>query len=138
MRGIEPLRQLSRPEAAQIHRQILVEAVVDLRAIVAVVVHLEAMVRGERIRAFDLVAPLLFVELVRDGRGHQRPPLRLVAHAARREEPESIAHDRTAECVLVGRDDVVDPGLRCRRQTRGLERGQRPPLVVVERLAEAA
>jgi hypothetical protein len=36
--GIKPLRQLSRPEAAQIHRQVLVEAVIDLRANVVVVV----------------------------------------------------------------------------------------------------
>src|SRR4030095_6295173 len=36
--GVEPLRQLSRAEAPQVHRQVLVEAVVDLRAIVMVVV----------------------------------------------------------------------------------------------------
>ena len=137
--GIEPLRQRARAEAAQVHRQVLIEAVVDLRAIVVVVVHLEPVLRGEGIGALDLVAPLLLPELVRaPSVADQRPPLRLVAQAARGEEPEPIAHDRAAERVLVGRHDVVDPGLGRRRQALGLERRQRPPLVVVERLAEAA
>ena len=136
--GVEPLRQSSRPQAAQIHRQVLVEAVVDLRAIVVVVVHLEAVFRVEGIRALDLVAPLLLRELVRNRGGDQRPALRLVAQTARREEPEPIAHHRAADRVLVGRDDLVDPRLGRRRQALGLERRQRPPLVVVERLAEAA
>ena len=44
--GVEPLRQCPRPEAPQVHRHILIEAVVDLRAIVVVVVHLEPVFAG--------------------------------------------------------------------------------------------
>ena len=136
--GIQPLGQAPRPEAAQIHGQVLVEAVVDLRPIVMVVVHLEAVLRVERVGALDLVAALLLAELVRHGGGNQRAPLRLVAQAAGREEPQPIAQHRSAERVLGGRHHLVDARLGIGRQPLGLERRQRPPLVVVQRLAEAA
>ena len=66
--GIQPLRQPARPEAPQIHRQVLIEAVVDLRAIVVVVVDLEPVDLVQGVGAFDFVALLLLPELVRHRR----------------------------------------------------------------------